>query len=367
MPVSTDGAAGQVVARSRTAAPRRAPARRRRGTRIPPARTPPRRRAAEVVNETTYRWHAANPNRRWIHAITRIVSGSPRSSGRRGMGRGHGRGSPGRQARSSASARACTCRMLADLEARQVEPERLGLPDQVLQLPVRLPGRPGGGQRRLDQPQVGQELPGRRRRRGRRPGAGGRRPFGRVQQVGAVGLAAASARMISAISSGCAADAAASARRSSADGGAEPAVTVSARPIRPQAASSARSACSAWIIAASLVTAAVTVGLPSRSPPTQDAEPEERRHRRGRRARWPGRAAPGRAPGRAPAPAGTASRRTRSSPSGPRPAGVIPATRSCAVRHSRSISSRSRRCSSRLCLRPVALARVVVDRRRAAR
>ena len=44
---------------------------------------------------------------------------------------------------------------------------------------------------------------------------------------------------------------------------------VSARPIRSVTVSSAASACCAWMIAVSLVTCAVTNGLPSRSPPTQ--------------------------------------------------------------------------------------------------
>ncbi len=50
--------------------------------------------------------------------------------------------------------------VLADLEGGQVEAERLGLPGQVLELPVGQPGRPGRGQRRLDQAHVVQELAG---------------------------------------------------------------------------------------------------------------------------------------------------------------------------------------------------------------
>ena len=56
---------------------------------------------------------------------------------------------------------------------------------------------------------------------------------------------------------------------SAAPGGAASAWTVRARPIRLVAFSSARSAWSAWITAASLVTWAVTSGFPSRSAPTQ--------------------------------------------------------------------------------------------------
>ena len=50
--------------------------------------------------------------------------------------------------------------VLADLEGGQVEAERLGLPGQVLELPVGQPGRPGRGQRRLDQANLVQELAG---------------------------------------------------------------------------------------------------------------------------------------------------------------------------------------------------------------
>src|SRR6185437_5053356 len=70
-------------------------------------------------------------------------------------------------------------------------------------------------------------------------------------------------------SSGCAACAAASARRSPADGGVVAACRVSARPILAVAFSSARRMWSAWMVAVSRVTWAVTNGLPSRSAPTQ--------------------------------------------------------------------------------------------------
>ena len=55
----------------------------------------------------------------------------------------------------------------------------------------------------------------------------------------------------------------------SSPGVAAAACTVSARPIRVAAFSSARSACSAWICAVCMVTWAVTNGLPSRSAPIQ--------------------------------------------------------------------------------------------------
>ena len=61
----------------------------------------------------------------------------------------------------SSSAAACTCGVLADLQLRQVEAERLDLPDEVLQLAVRLPRRAGRGQRLLGDPQVGEQLAGR--------------------------------------------------------------------------------------------------------------------------------------------------------------------------------------------------------------
>ncbi|TMC03218.1 MAG: phosphoenolpyruvate carboxylase [Chloroflexi bacterium] len=62
--------------------------------------------------------------------------------------------------------------------------------------------------------------------------------------------------------------AAASRRRTSALAGVVAASAVSARPTRRAAASRARSAWSPWTRIASAVTAAVTCGLPSRSPPT---------------------------------------------------------------------------------------------------
>ncbi len=74
---------------------------------------------------------------------------------------------------------------------------------------------------------------------------------------------------ICARSSGCSVSAASSASARPALGGAAAACTVRARPTLMVAFSSARSAWSAWIAAASLVTWAVTVGLPSRSAPTQ--------------------------------------------------------------------------------------------------
>ena len=75
--------------------------------------------------------------------------------------------------------------------------------------------------------------------------------------------------MISASSSGWAAAAAASARRRPADGGVVASCRVRARPIRTVAVSSARRMWSAWMVAVSRVTWAVTNGLPSRSAPTQ--------------------------------------------------------------------------------------------------
>ena len=75
-----------------------------------------------------------------------------------------------------------------------MEAERLGLPGQVLQLPVGQPGGTGRGQRRLDQPHVGQELPGVRVAPACHLGApeqggpGGGQPLGRQQQLLEVGL-----------------------------------------------------------------------------------------------------------------------------------------------------------------------------------
>jgi hypothetical protein len=50
--------------------------------------------------------------------------------------------------------------VLADLQAGQVEAERLRLPDELLELAVGLAARAGGGQGVLQQPQVGDELRG---------------------------------------------------------------------------------------------------------------------------------------------------------------------------------------------------------------
>ena len=78
--------------------------------------------------------------------------------------------------------------VLADLQLGEVEPEGLGLPDEVLELAVGLPVRPGGGQGLLDGAQVGEE------RLGVRVGqvgvalAGGAQPGGGVQQEPAVRL-----------------------------------------------------------------------------------------------------------------------------------------------------------------------------------
>ena len=56
---------------------------------------------------------------------------------------------------------------------------------------------------------------------------------------------------------------------SSGEGGVEPAATVRAWPTRLVTASSPRSTWSAWMAMAAWVVSAVTLGLPSRSPPTQ--------------------------------------------------------------------------------------------------
>ena len=120
---------------------------------------------------------------------------------------------------------------------------------------------------------------------------------------------------------------------------------VSARPILPVVFSSARSTWSAWIVAVSRVTCAVTNGLPSRSAPTQ--LPNRRKAGTGD----PAPAAPATARSSSRYTAGT----TRNSVSSnavitvrTSSMGSIALTRSCEVRHSRSTSSRSlRRASSR--------------------
>ncbi len=107
---------------------------------------------ADRVKLTTYRRHASTPKRCWIQAAARsVASTSSASAGQRARPR----------ARTAFGERPGVHRaVLADLQLGQVEAERLGLPDQLLQLAVRLPGGSRGGQRLLDQAQIGQECPG---------------------------------------------------------------------------------------------------------------------------------------------------------------------------------------------------------------
>ena len=128
---------------------------------------------------------------------------------------------------------------------------------------------------------------------------------------------------------------------------------VSERPIRLVARSSARSTCSAWMVAASRVTRAVTNGFPSRSAPTQ----LPKRRKAGTRV--------GTAPLSRPATAWSIDRysvgttRNRVSSNAvitvrTSSIGSMALTRSCEVRHSTSICS----CSSRrVSARSVAAAR----------
>ncbi len=71
-------------------------------------------------------------------------------------------------------------RVLTHLELGEVEAERLDLPDQLLQVPVRLPGRPGGGERVLHDAQVGRAAARGRGRRGRRRACASRRSCARA-------------------------------------------------------------------------------------------------------------------------------------------------------------------------------------------
>ena len=167
--------------------------------------------------------------------------------------------------------------------------------------------------------------------------------------------------MISASRPGCARAAALMARASSGparsdpagsgSASAGPACTVRARPMRVAAFSRARSTWSAWISAVSLVTCAVTNGLPSRSAPTQLPN----RRNAG--------AAAGACPDAGPCSARSSERyragTTRKSDSSnaamavrTSSSGRIACTRSAAVRHSRSISSRSLRVASACSLAP---------------
>ena len=132
---------------------------------------------AERVKLTTYRRHARAPKRPWIQAITRNVA---RTSCVCGDG-----GSPPLQLGQRPGVHLA---VLPDLQLGQVEPERLRLPDQVLQLAERLPRRARRRQRVLHQAQVGQE-PGRipvAQIRVAQPG--GAEPFGQKEQVRTVRL-----------------------------------------------------------------------------------------------------------------------------------------------------------------------------------
>ena len=105
--------------------------------------------AAERVKLTTYRRHARAPNRPWIQAITRNVASTSLRLRRRRLAALQLGQRPG-----------VHLAVLPDLQLGQVEPERLRLPDQVLQLAERLPRCARRRQRVLHQAQVGQE-PGR--------------------------------------------------------------------------------------------------------------------------------------------------------------------------------------------------------------
>ena len=123
--------------------------------------------APERVKLTTYRRHASTPNRPWIHATARkVASTSGRSGPTAAAARLRSRPGRGRAPR-----------VLADLQPGQVEPERLRLPDQVLQLAGRLPGRAGRGQR------VAAPAAGRRGTRAARVGQVGVPQPGRAQPL----------------------------------------------------------------------------------------------------------------------------------------------------------------------------------------
>ena len=106
--------------------------------------------AADRVKLTTYRRHASTPNRRWIHAATR--NGGEHLLGLRRQGP-IGRGVPQLGEHPGVHGT-----VLADLQLGEVEAERLGLPDEVLQLAVRLLAGTGGRQRVLDEAQVRHEV-----------------------------------------------------------------------------------------------------------------------------------------------------------------------------------------------------------------
>ena len=140
--------------------------------------------------------------------------------------------------------------------------------------------------------------------------------------------------------------AAASRLRNALDGGVVVESTVSARPMRVAAASSARRMCSAWISMVAVATAAVTTGLPSRSPPIQLPI-------RMKRGAW-GARVPVASPASARSSDRISSGRMRNSVSSntamnerTSSSGWICVVRICAVRHSESTSSTSLRSDSR--------------------
>ncbi len=151
-----------------------------------------------------------------------------------------------------------------------MEAVRLDLPEQLLQVPVRLAGR--AGLRRASPARRADRRAGARGRgrRGRRRACGSRRSCGRA----AAGCGGA-ARRASAWRSRSRRprrrpSAAATARAARRSGGVVAASSVSPRPMRCAVRSRPSSTCSLAIAAALRVTDAVTNGLPSRSPPTHE-------------------------------------------------------------------------------------------------
>ena len=230
------------------------------GTATRASSSTPARSAADFVKLTTTRSHASGPSRCWMSAIARKVASTSRVCGE---GRDDARlgdlRAGGRQ----------HARVLPHLHRGQMEPERLHLPPQVLQLAPRQPRSATGRRasaaasrcpsRNSDGAGVGpaDAQPGRRE------------PMGRQAQLPSVGCVGQRPSEFGGDLGKLAARPRSSARRSARLGGTSRSDTDSVRAIRRAAASIPRSAWSVWIAIAARVTSAVTAGLPSRSPPTQ--------------------------------------------------------------------------------------------------
>ena len=130
---------------------------------------------ADDVKLTTKRWQASTPKRAWIAAIARNVPSTSSS-----VTPAPPRSSRGRLGADRLERRPVDRRVLADLERREVEPERADLPAQVGDLAPGDALEAVGEERVLELGELGVELVGRRRigrsaapaRRSARPASG---------------------------------------------------------------------------------------------------------------------------------------------------------------------------------------------------